>query len=245
MGGHDARRTVLARRSRCCDLAPDGLADTLAKIGADLGVSRARVRKLVARSPWPTSAIRAARAHLAEENRARFAREAAAWSDAHPGAPIAEGARALAVTQTELKTALGKRSRAHEPTARRSVASRTPDSALLDALRECHSEHGSITAATYNRWARQHGVPGSQTVAQRFGSWNGALAQAGLTDRPGIVRERMHSDSDLWAAVVEGLRADPAMTAREWDQWSRPASWGAVIGGRASSPGVALGSTTR
>lgn len=103
----------------------------------------------------------------------------------------------------------------------RRAPARVSNDDLLAALRACHDEAGTITGASYRTWAMQHGVPGPQTVAQRFGSWNAALTAAGLSDDAPIKRSSAFTDNDLWSALIEGLRAQPDATVAEWEAWAQ------------------------
>lgn len=61
---------------------------------------------------------------------------------------------------------------------------RVPDDRLLEGLREAAAGADSLTIATYDRYARAHGMRTAAAVASRFGSWTAAVERAGLTPRP-------------------------------------------------------------
>lgn len=195
--------------------------ETLQSIAESHGVTAERVRQIIESSPWPSAQIRTEAARVREGMAADLKAAAVAWSEANPGIPLTDGAKTLGVPEEQLRAALGRDARRHLTAPQRRAAGRASDDDLLAALRACHDESGTITGASYRAWAKQHGVPGPQTVAQRFGSWNAALTASGTKDAPPISRVRTHTDADLWAALIQGLRRAPSATAREWDDWTQ------------------------
>lgn len=60
---------------------------------------------------------------------------------------------------------------------------------LLRCLAEWVRETEVLTGDAYTLWATKRGLPGKQTIAIRFGSWNEALVLAGIgvqEDRGGL-----------------------------------------------------------
>lgn len=82
------------------------------------------------------------------------------------------------------------------------------DEQLLEALREAAAA-GAFTVAEYDRYARQRGLPSSNTVRFRFGSWDAAWRAAGLLRPWGLARNGTRRLA--WEA---GERARAVLTRR-------------------------------
>ena len=194
------------------------LGETLQEIGDDYGVTRERVRQIInTETSWSTTSIGAARRRALEVQAAADRRAVLEWSEANLGASIEQAVERLKLDEEVVRKYLGRHRIRHEPVAKKAPDGRSHDDLLAD-LRRFHSETGETSAAAYGRWAKENGVPGHQTIAIRFGSWNDAAARAGIKDAPPIERERRYSDEDLWAAVLDGVRAGQ-FSAREFEDW--------------------------
>ena len=196
---------------------------TLDRIAAAYGVSRERIRQIInGQSGWRVSDLRAARTQQTERERAALEAAVHDWSMGNQGAPIDEAAEALGVDANVVRTVLGRSARRHDaPAPRRSGGpSRRSDGAVLEDLRRFHAETGKTSSSAFDDWSRAAGVPGRQTAMARSGSWNKALAAAGIRSAPPVRRRRLHETNDLWAALVEAVGSGAA-TAREYDDWAR------------------------
>lgn len=194
------------------------LGETLQEIGNDYGVTRERTRQIInTETPWSTTSIGAARRRAFEMQAAAERRAVLAWSEANFGAPIEQAVEQLKLDEELVRKHLGRHRIRHEPVEKKAPERRSLDDLLSD-LRRFHAETGEMSAAAYRRWAKEAGVPGHQTIAIRFGSWNEAVARAGIKHAPPIERERRYSDQDLWAAVLDGIRAGQ-FTAKEFEEW--------------------------
>ncbi len=195
------------------------LGETLEQIGASYGLTRERVRQLINRdTPWSVPWIGAARKRARAELEATDRRRVARWSADHPGAAVSQAVDDLGLPDDEVRRLLGRRLGRHERVPRTWGPQRRLDDDLLADLRAFHAQTGKTTASSYATWAKAAGVPGPQTVAIRFGSWNSATTRAGINDAPPIERARRHCDEDLWAAVVQAARMG-LMTHQEVSQW--------------------------
>lgn len=194
------------------------LGQTLREIGIDHGLTRERVRQIINNeTPWTTTVIGAARRKALEKKNAADRTAVLEWSETNVGAPIEQAVRDLGLDEEDVRKYLGRRTIRHELVKKKAPGGRSLQDLLAD-LKRFHAETGETSAAAYGRWAKEAQVPGQQTIANRFGSWNEAAARAGFKDAPPIERERRYSDVDLWAAVVEGVRARQ-FTAKEFEDW--------------------------
>lgn len=194
------------------------LGETLQEIGDDYGLTRERIRQVInTETPWSTTSISAARSRALEEQAEAERAAVLQWSDANVGASIEQASEQLKLDVEVVRTHLGRHRIRHELVEKKAPEGRSLDN-LLDDLRRFYAETGETSSAAYSRWAKDAGVPGHQTIAIRFGSWNDAAARAGIKDARPVERERRYSDEDLWAAVLDGIRAGQ-ITAREIDDW--------------------------
>lgn len=206
---------------------------TLQEIGDRFGVTRERIRQVLARdTPWSSTELAVAARRLREDRRAENGRAVEEWSISHPGATIDSALGALALSEAQVIEFLGRRrSRHRAQTPRTTPSDRRSDEDILEDLRHFHQETGSMTGAGFSSWARDHGVTGSQTAAIRFGTWNDALRAAGIAQVSGNTRSSF-TDDDLWAAVVAFVKApDGGTTARAAAEW---------FGAHPSAPSAAL-----
>lgn len=216
----DIAEAALLQGGRAADMVLGYVrGETLQEIGDRWGVSRERVRQVLANeSPWDSGTIGTARRAFLAEEKSIATSAVLAWSHAHPGHPIDEAAEHLDLPPGDVRALLGRRRRLHEGIRPHGGQRRRSEDELLDDLRRFHEETGGGSALTYSAWASRHSLPGHQTIMQRFGSWRAALQRAGIGQEAPIARQRQHSEEDLWAAVVDAVRMGHA-TAAEVDHW--------------------------
>lgn len=170
--------------------------------------------------PWSSTDLSAAARVLAQVRRAEHASAAEHWSSTHPAAPLDEAPAALGLSVGQMRQLLGRRRSRHEPAfdAPREATRRT-EAEIIEDLRAFHAETGRTTCQAFTTWAREHDVPGHQTAAIRFGTWNEALKAAGIGTDKGAPRSAFR-DEDLWAAVLSAVQApDGGTTFRAVEEW--------------------------
>ncbi|EWS81380.1 hypothetical protein BF93_17435 [Brachybacterium phenoliresistens] len=194
---------------------------TLQELGDRFGVTRERIRQIITKhTPWSTKDISRTLRGLREAREQEHREAVRAWSLTSPGDTLESGARTLGMTEEQVRDLLGARRNNHlAPKVRPASVARRSDEQILEDLRAYHRETGKSTASGFSAWAKQHGVPGNQTAAIRFGTWNEALRAAGLTAERGRPRSAL-SDDDLWAAVIAAVAAPDGGTSNtKVDAW--------------------------
>ncbi|GAA1730416.1 homing endonuclease associated repeat-containing protein [Brachybacterium phenoliresistens] len=213
--------TVLAdERARIC-VRCYAMGATLQELGDRFGVTRERIRQIITKhTPWSTKDIGRTLRGLREAREQEHREAVRAWSQAHSGDTLESGARLLGMTEGQVRDLLGVRRKNHlAPKVRPTSTARRSDEQILDDLRAFHRETGERTSSAFAAWAKQHGVPGNQTAAIRFGTWNEALRAAGLTAERGRPRSA-HSEDDLWAALIAAVAAPDGGTSHtKVDAW--------------------------
>ena len=208
--GQSGRAFVMARRY--------AMGETLDEVARDYGVTRERVRQIInQQTPWNATEIRLERRRSADATERANNAAVLEWSKSAPGASVSEASETLGLPEEEIRRYLGRRLARHERTLRKRADRRSNEDLLKD-LKRFNEETGGTTSAAYAKWARETGVPGPQTVAIRFGSWNDAATLAGFKEAEQIDRDRRHTEEDLWAALVEGVHSG-VFTAREFEDW--------------------------
>lgn len=204
---------VADERARTC-VRCYAMGATLQQLGDRFGVTRERIRQIITTStPWSTKDIGRTLRHLRDAREQEHRAAVRAWSLAHGGDTLENGARALGMTPDQVRDLLGARRKNHlAPKARPTSSLRRSDEEILEDLRAFHRETGSTTSSAFAAWAKQHGVPGNQTAAIRFGTWNEALRAAGLTAQRGRPRSAL-TDEDLWAAAIAAVAAPDGGTS--------------------------------
>ena len=194
---------------------------TLQEIGDLFGVTRERIRQILSKdTPWSSTDLHAAAKTLAAARRAEHTAAVARWSHAHPAAPLHEAAQELGLAEEQVRRLLGRRRTHHEPAfdGPRESTRRTEEEIIAD-LRAFHAATGATTCQAFTAWAREQGVPGHQTAAIRFGTWNEALSAAGIGEETGAPRSAFR-DEDLWAAVLAAVQAETGGTTfRAVEEW--------------------------
>ncbi|QOQ39417.1 homing endonuclease associated repeat-containing protein [Trueperella pecoris] len=197
---------------------------TLEEVGEQLGVTRERARQIINKqSPVPTADIRSALA--TEKTYYATWRELCEidalekWSTQNIGIAIERAEVLFNLPIAIIRKRLGVRHKFH-PSERKAEPQGYSDAELLSLLRQFHEETGSTVSAEFERWSTNQGGPTRQPLMIRFGTWNNALREAGIDDVEDIVRDRLYTDRDCWACVIEYLRrAESDYTFADFSEW--------------------------
>lgn len=215
--------------------------DTLESIGARFGLTRERVRQIVAKAGGPNRATLTERRQRAQA----FAQSSVAalvrqWLLEHPGASLEACFEALGITDvrerrwasTPENRRLSGVSEAMRARAMRQVWS---DEQCQQALREAYqivaAEGRDLTYLAYHRVQSSGAVagPGYVRLTQRYGTWLAALeaAQVPVSDRQRVIHthrsyERRWSADQMLLYVAEYLSC-PGYTGafNGYDKWRK------------------------
>ncbi|NHB83959.1 hypothetical protein G7085_02830 [Tessaracoccus sp. HDW20] len=197
---------------------------TLQDMGDLHGISRERVRQIATSKGVVMRELRREQKASADRRRRRIARRVYGTSLTYPELTVAEIAEWVDTDEQTVRQALEHRLAVHETRVRPPDTGRTSEETLIAALAEWGAQTETLTGDDYTQWATDRGLPGKQTIAIRFSSWNAALVLAGLGDR---IRDRgglrpVVADEELWAAVMAFLRADlPSYSFAAFDDWTK------------------------
>lgn len=208
------------------DLLCEGLAAgvTLQDLGNLYGISRERVRQITQRRGLNAMELRAERRARSERRYRRIARRVYGMSLSYPELTVEEIADAVECDVSTVIKALGNRRGVHLLQEKPSSPKRVSDEDLLAGLAEWAKQTTHMTGDDYTEWASEHSLPGKQTIHIRFGSWNTALALAGVggaVDNRGGLRPHL-DDAVLWATLYEFFTSDAAsFSVKGYDEWAR------------------------
>jgi hypothetical protein len=212
--GSRARKEAASRRDArdAAIVAARVQGDTLQEAGAPFGLSRERVRQILAGiDAAHTESSRSARARR-QDAAAELRREEvlSAW---RAGAPVIEIAKDTALPRGAVRALVARHATARDRDARRrvlftSARCRRPagysDEELVEAVRAAVQNVGHIPSSKqYGQVAKSSGLPSLSTVENRFGGWNAALRAAGFTPTPakGRLYERHWTEESCLQAL--------------------------------------------
>jgi hypothetical protein len=188
--------------------------DTLKEAGAPFGLSRERVRQILAELDAPDAdAARRARAER-QAAAAELRRDEllAAW---RLGSPPKEIAAEIGLSRKSVIDLIARRATTADRAERRralfnSARCARPvgysDEHLVEALRAVIQDTGEVPASKdYRAIARAEGLPSLSTVENRFGGWNAAVRAAGHAPRR--VDQRRYQRRWTERACLDALRA--------------------------------------
>lgn len=211
---------------------------TLDEIGERLGITRERVRQILAAAGRPSTRGGSAAGRRRREALRADRREAelallderredvlACFRSGGGARQIRErfGVR-IRIAQEWLETNVTPRQRDFVWSANAGIAA-VPNERLLEDLREAAAELGeAFSYSTYAGWAARKGRRGPQTHIKRFGSWNEARRLAGLRapkrrERPRVDRISEDECREAVAQVTASLGHPP--TASEYELEAR------------------------
>ena len=198
---------------------------TLESIGEGHKLTRERVRQLINKTRWKATDLKKLSLVFAEQSR-RMVEKAdrervIAWSFANPGSTQEEASEKLGIDRSRVRELLGERSGRHPATSVvKKRAKRWSDEELIELLWRFHEETGSTVATQFTEWSRANGGPTKQTPMNRFGKWSAAIEAAGIAGSYSVDRERLYSNQDMWAIVIDFFREDRTeYTYRAFESW--------------------------
>jgi hypothetical protein len=187
---------------------------TLEQIGKRYGITRERVRQILVRDGVGTRDRRAAQGLRVERIRQRVLdRRDEVLETYREVGRVEEVARRLKLAAPHVRELIDASFSPDERDAMRRQASSKANlidresqrAMLLADLRLAHAQLPAgevLTGPKYDEWARECGGLSSQVVCIRFGTWNEALAAAGLPPSPSL---RSHytriSDEEIFDAI--------------------------------------------
>ena len=200
---------------------------TLQEIGDAFGLTRERVRQLLAPFPAASTAHRRARLDEVAKRRKRAADQVAVFAQVHNDTIVAD--RFPALDRTALVDYLQDR---FPNAARRGAPAvkQWSDDEILASIVAAADEHGVVTGNAYEAWrtgVRVHGgdAPSRPTITNRFGTWNAVVEAAGCT--PGRRRQgeyRRRWTDEAIEAVVQEFVYDQLLAGGSL-RWARFAEW--------------------
>ncbi|HHV22922.1 MAG TPA: hypothetical protein GXZ30_15530 [Propionibacterium sp.] len=196
---------------------------TLQEMGDHYQLSRERIRQIANAHGIQIKELRKIQREQAERHYRRIARRVFGTSLTFPELEIWEIAEMWETDEETVRRALEHRLAVHDLHAK-SDPRGISEEELLAALVEWAAQAEKVTGTAYDAWAREHGLPGRQTVQNRLGGWNTALSLAGLhehvQDRGG---PRPHvPDATLWASIYGFFREElDSYTAQAYDDYAR------------------------
>jgi hypothetical protein len=200
--------------------------ETLQAIGREFGLTRERVRQVLAERYDITGGdMLALRRSIRAERLAHDGATVRAWVRTNPGRTLEEAAQATGVPVTRIRKALS-RHEVHTSFApvRPSHQPRFADEDILEAIRAAALVHGDpLSHNRYDHYAAEHGTPTSCRITQRYGSWSAACAAAGVEAfTPRRVYTRRWTPGQMVDAVVAYLASSGSTgTFAGYDAWSR------------------------
>lgn len=230
----DARTAILRPISGSPHPYLDEMADmyrngqSLAKIGNKFGLTRERVRQILEagkvsrRSPGAYQRIQ--REAWLEDNADAVD---ASWDRHHHAGAVVDEFAAQGIPSTWVRLALGDR--VNQSIARpRPNMKRRSDEELLAHIAAAAKGGTTLTQSAYVEYRKQNpSAPTSATLANRFGSWNAAVEEAGLVPRsPNRASYRRKWTADQvrsWVVrFVADCRAEGVRpSAARYERWQR------------------------
>lgn len=222
------RSTNRARDEEIVQLRRQGL--TLAAIGAKVGVTRERVRQILASHP-NASTLTVPRSTKKEAGAKQDATLAAAIEHdvvCHLGTTIEEAASRLGCDASTIRRLLPSHVRQFvttAPTLTQVVAVWSHED-IMRALTEAQTYEFPLSTAKYEELVRRGAVAGPSVVRimQRYGTWSAACVEAGV--EPFEARrdsyESNWTDDDLYRFVLQFLFEDASPgTFAGFEEWAR------------------------
>jgi hypothetical protein len=154
----------------------------LAEIGAEFGLTRERVRQIIAEHGGPSRrTVAQFAAERAEQARLELRERALSVLDTQPGVSLAELSEALGERPAAVRAALGADARRLLRHSKARIG-RVDSDELLEGLRlAAELTDGPLTGTAYDRIESMLGLQSRVRIVQRFGTWVSACELAGVT----------------------------------------------------------------
>jgi hypothetical protein len=198
----------------------------LAEIGEEFGVSRERVRQILAEMDGPSAAdARAARVKFREAGERELEANIRRWLEEHGPATPMDVATGIGSTADRVGRRWPRDMTSHRLQPRTAHETWT-DIEIFDQIRRAATFEFPVRIAMYEELIRLGEVSGPSTgrITQRFGSWSRACELAGVESAkaPRAEYQSVWTDADLLGFVREYL-LDPTSpgTYAGFDHWSR------------------------
>lgn len=202
----------------------------LDEIGREWGMTRERVRQILLQNGGPTSDEVVAARHAAEaDRRDRDEKTVVEYLSAHPGADPIRVSQELGWPNSRVTAAIPQRMK-HllRSTKVEQTFSWTDEevAGILQAAAEIHdlADDAPLTGSMYDVVKEDLDGPSRPTISKMFGSWNEALAAAGLaTSTKGRPKSSRYTEQQVWDYVIAYL-LDPSVlnpTYAGYDEWHR------------------------
>lgn len=198
---------------------------TLQEMGDYFNVTRERIRQIVSRYNISSNTLRKKRKEKEKEWRIHSTQKTIQLSKAHPEYTIEQLSSHLGLTKDFIHKALGARRIIHdESEARTRFYSSLTKQELGEAIKTWFAQSDTHTSEDYDRWSRDHDVPGRQTVMIRFHTWNNALRELGLispVNNRGGARPRL-SDELCWASLYRFFTSEhPYYSIQSYETYAK------------------------
>ncbi len=217
------KRNIAIVRLRLAGLGLD-------EIGREWGITRERVRQILHQNGGPTSDEVVAARHAAEaERHERDEKAVVEYLSAHPGADLIKISQDLGWPDSRVTGAIPQRMKHLLRTTRmEQTFSWTTEEVvgILEAAAEIHdlADGAPLTGSMYDLVKDDLEGPSRATIMKMFGSWNQALAAAGLaTSAKGRSKSSRYTEQQVWDYVIAYL-LDPSVlnpTYAGYDEWHR------------------------
>lgn len=203
--------------------------ETLEEIGNSLGLSRERVRQIIAESGHSVKELRAQRKRIAEDLRAERQLKIATWIETHKGCTPAELETHFGTPFHELTELLTPRLRnlilTDEDDESTEVSANTKWSPeqILFALRQAAKRTSPLTREAYDQLVESKVVMGpvGSRIVHIFTSWSVACAIAGVESGEAVRDnyEKEFTTEALLTALSQFIMESESLSTQAYDNW--------------------------
>lgn len=204
---------------------------TYQEIGLQLGLTRERVRQIVAKHDGKTPlAIRQERRRIEDEKSKRKSALVVQWLRDHPGATIVEIGFALGMSSDDVEALITHRVRhlvlvPEDRNDHRFKPHRWTRAEILDAIRMAGEIESPLSYVRYDEIRTENSIDGPSAIRilQIFDTWSAACREAGVRHgrrMRGRYTRRWTAD-EMIDHLATFLRQAPAGSLDAYNEWSR------------------------